>query len=202
MFLEIEIMGNLVYGVGVNDGEYLTTIKGNATQEYALWCGMLERVMSVEYLKKYPSYLGCSISYNFKYYSYFHQWCQRQISFGLAGWVLDKDLLVKGNKVYSEENCVFIPAKINSTLINAKAVRGNLPVGVTLDKRTNRYRAMVSLGDLGRKHLGLFKSAEEAFLAYKQAKEAYILTLAEKYKSYLDPRAYQALKTYQVEITD
>jgi oligoribonuclease (3'-5' exoribonuclease) len=42
----------------------------------------------------------------------------------------------------------------------------------------------------------------EAFLAYKHAKEAYIKELANKWKDQIDPRVYDALMNYQVEITD
>lgn len=36
----------------------------------------------------------------------------------MEGWHLDKDILLKGNKVYSPETCAFVPAKINSLLIS------------------------------------------------------------------------------------
>ena len=37
---------------------------------------------------------------------------------------------------------------------------------------------------------------------YKQAKEAFIKEQAEKWESQIDPRAYEALMKYTVEITD
>ena len=48
----------------------------------------------------------------------------------------------------------------------------------------------------------LFKTEIEAFNAYKQAKEAFIKEQANKWKSEIDPRAYEALMNYTVEITD
>ena len=44
--------------------------------------------------------------------------------------------------------------------------------------------------------------AEEAFLAYKQAKELHIKEVANKWKDQIDPRVYEALMNYTVEITD
>ena len=85
---------------------------------------------------------------------------------------LDKDILVKGNKLYSEDTCSFVPAEINTLFCKANKTRG-------------RYNTI-----------------EEAFLAYKQAKEAYIKELANKWKDVIDPRVYEALMDYQVEITD
>ena len=47
-----------------------------------------------------------------------------------------------------------------------------------------------------------FDIFEDAFSAYKKAKEAYIKEVATKWKDKIDPRAYEALMNYQVEITD
>lgn len=52
------------------------------------------------------------------------------------------------------------------------------------------------------KYLGTFKTPEQAFQAYKHAKENHIKLLAEKYRGQIDPRAYEALLNYKVEITD
>ena len=54
----------------------------------------------------------------------------------------------------------------------------------------------------GQKHIGCFDTQEEAFRAYKTFKEALIKEVANEYKDKLDPRAYQALLNYTVEITD
>ena len=47
-----------------------------------------------------------------------------------------------------------------------------------------------------------FKTELEAFNAYKKAKESFVKEQAEKWKGKIDPRAYEALMNYQVEITD
>ena len=61
---------------------------------------------------------------------------------------------------------------------------------------------MVSKSKSGSEHLGYFKTEIEAFNAYKQAKESFIKEQAEKWKDKIDPRAYEALINYTVEITD
>ena len=50
--------------------------------------------------------------------------------------------------------------------------------------------------------LGYFSTPEEAFYTYKTAKELYIKDIANKWKDQVDPRVYEALMNYQVEITD
>jgi hypothetical protein len=192
-------MSKLVYGVGINDGKYLATLNGINTKEYRLWTSMLERCYSEKVHIKQPTYIGCTVSDNFKQYSYFHEWCQNQIWFGNVDFQLDKDLLHKGNKEYNENNCVFIPKHINNLLIKSNSARGILPIGVT--KHRKNYRAQCSYNGKG-KALGTFDTPELAFNAYKTFKEAYIKELAEKYKDTIDPRAYQALLNYEVDIND
>ena len=191
-----------VCGVGIVGIKYPITINDVKTKEYAIWQSMLERCYSDSYKKKYPTYEGCEVSENFKSYEYFYEWCHNQIGFGNDGFELDKDLLIKGNKVYSESTCVFIPREINTLLIKREASRGKHLIGVYWHKRGKAFAAMVSKNKGKREYLGLFKTELEAFNAYKEAKESFIKEQAEKWKSEIDPRAYNALMNYQVEITD
>ena len=64
-----------------------------------------------------------------------------------------------------------------------------------------KFEAYVSKSE-NREYLGQFNSPEQAFYAYKLSKEAYIKEVANKWKDQIDPRAYEALMNYQVEITD
>ena len=191
-----------VYGVGILGTKYLASINGVQTKEYKLWCCMLVRCYSNTYKKKYPTYEGCEVSDNFKSYEYFYEWCHKQIGFSNEGWQLDKDLLIKGNKVYSETTCVFLPNEINSLLTRREALRGEHLIGVCWCKTANAFIAQVNKGKGKREHLGCFKTELEAFNAYKQAKETFIKEQANKWKGKIDDRAYKALMNYTVEITD
>ena len=191
-----------VCGVGVTGTKYPVSEGGIHTKDYVLWKSMLVRCYSDVYKKKYPTYIDCEVSDNFKYYEYFYEWCHNQIGFGVEGWQLDKDLLTKGNKVYSEHSCVFIPREINSLLIKCDASRGTHPIGVSWSKTNKAFKAMVNKNKGKQEYLGLFNTEIEAFNAYKTAKEAFIKELANKWKSQIDPKAYEALMNYQVEMDD
>ena len=191
-----------VFGVGVSGNKYPFRIDGIKTKEYALWCDMLRRCYSDAYKKRQPTYEGCEVSNNFKSYEYFYEWCHKQIGFGNEGWQLDKDLLIKGNKVYSEDSCIFIPREINSVLVKRTASRGKHLIGVYFNKKSKAFVAMVSRNKGQPEYLGLFNTEIEAFKAYKKAKESFIKEQADKWKSQIDERAYEALMNYTVEITD
>ena len=191
-----------VFGVGILGAKYPITVNGVKTKEYKLWQSMLERCYSATYQKKQPTYIGCEVSDNFKSYEYFYEWCRKQIEFSNQGWQLDKDLLIKGNKVYNEFTCVFIPSEINSLLTKCTASRGEYLIGVCWSKTNKAFRAMVSKNKGKQEHLGYFKTELEAFNAYKVAKESFIKEQANNWRGKIDDRAYNALMNYQVEITD
>ena len=196
-----------VCGVGILGTKYPSKVNGRNTNEYMLWQNMLERCYSNtnicdSFKKKNPTYEGCEVSDKFKSYEYFYEWGHEQIGFDNEDWHLDKDLLVKGNKVYSESTCVFLPREINQLLIKCESLRGECLIGVSWHKRDKAFMARVSKNKGGSEWLGYFNTELEAFNAYKIAKEVFVKEQAEKYKSQIDPRAYEALMNYTVEITD
>ena len=191
-----------VCGVGIIGAKYPSKINGVHTKEYGLWKRMLERCYSDDFKKKRPTYEGCEVSDKFKSYECFYEWCNKQIGFGVDGFEIDKDLLIKGNKIYSESTCVFLPQEINTLLIKCTASRGKHPIGVCWSKTANAFVATVSKNKGMQEHLGVFNTELEAFRAYKVAKESFVKEQAEKYKSQIDPRAYNALMKYTVNIDD
>ena len=189
------------YGIGYNDGKYPSKINYKNDTVYDLWHNMLKRCYCESTKNRQPTYSQCLMSDNFKNYSYLYEWCYKQKGFDNAGWQLDKDILIKGNKIYSEDICVFVPRSINNLFLKCNSIRGEYPVGVCFNKRERKFVSYVYI-DGARKHLGYFNSLESAFAAYKVAKENNIHRLAEEYKTSIDRRVYEALISYQVEIGD
>lgn len=195
-----------IYNIGITGVKYGVTYKDESGKsrkfcEYKTWHSMLTRCYSDKFLLNNPTYKGCSVSENFKSYTYFYEWCQDQIGFRNEGWHLDKDLLMKGNKVYSEDICVFLPLELNSLLNNHGCKRGDCPIGVCTSKNTSSYFSYLQKGG-SQQYLGAFKTPEEAFYVYKQAKEDFIKEKASKWKDKIDPRAFEALMNYEVDIDD
>ena len=196
-----------VYGVGILGTKYPSKVNGVLTKEYTLWQSMLRRCYSNTNVcdasnNKYPTYIDCEVSNKFKSYEYFYEWCNKQIGFSSEGWQLDKDLLIKGNKIYSEDSCVFLPQEINQILVKRTASRGEHLIGVHWCKRDKAFIAKVNKNKGKQEYLGYFNTELEAFNAYKTAKESFVKEQAEKWKGKIDERAYEALMNYTVDITD
>lgn len=190
----------LIYGQGLNDRRRPAKENGKMVKQYMVWIRMLDRCYSGK--PKNSAYLDCSVSKNFKSYTYFYDWCLNQTGFGLKDWALDKDLLVKGNREYSENNCVFIPSLINSLLTNRRNHRGLDPIGVHFNKKNNKYQVTVSDFRGNQIHLGFYSDSLTAFNVYKKKKEDIIRCVADEWRGLLDIRAYEALMNYTIDITD
>ena len=184
-----------VFGVATCD---LTGVRG--TKPYSTWKNMLRRCYS-HYDYNQASYEGCTVTHEWLLYSTFKKWFDENY---VEGYALDKDIIKKNNLLYSPETCCFVPQEINNLFIKRKRDRGALPIGIVLIPRNRykKYKAQVS----GRTpySVGYFYTIEEAFQAYKSAKEQYVKELATQYfqEGKITRRVYQALMEYQVEITD
>ena len=91
--------------------------------------------------------------------------------------------------------------EINCLTINTESRRGIYPLGVSYNENTRNYSTNMSAYSK-LKYLGLYNTPEQAFLAYKIAKESYIKEVAEKWGDQIDPRVYNTLMNYEVNIDD
>lgn len=202
-----------VFGVGFIGTKYpcYKSIDGKYSQlkEYNTWTGVLERCYDIKYKNKHPTYNDVTCCEEWLNYENFYEWLHSQSNFEkwLEGklWAIDKDILVKGNKVYSPDTCCLVPQIVNTLfLTNSKKKNENLPVGVR--KSRNKFRAICSIPyDHKTKHIGMYETSEDAFyLGYKPFKESIIKQVAkEEYdKGNITKRCYDAMTKYEVEITD
>lgn len=190
-----------IYGVGfIGKGEHLPYVNKERTEAYNHWSKSMERCYSESYQKVQPSYVGCTVSDEWHNFQVFGDWKESNEYYQL-GFQLDKDILVKGNKIYSPDTCCFLPPILNSILGDSKVRRGCSPKGTYYDKDRDSYLSSISLNNV-KTFLGYYKSPEEAFYTYKEAKEKYIKEVATTYKDQIDSRAYEALMNYEVSIDD
>ena len=118
---------------------------------------------------------------------------------------LDKDILCKGNKVYSRDTCIFVPERINNLFTKRDHARGDSPIGTTPNSLDN-YQVFCHNGYGGRDYLGTYPTKEEAFRVYKENKEKVIKEDIDTYEGRNTEQHYNRLKTdmykYEVKITD
>jgi hypothetical protein len=187
-----------VCGIGyIGQGEYKPSINGKNTKVYNMFSNMIERCYNEKIQEKYTTYKNCSVDKSWFNFQNFAEWCKSSY---VEGWHLDKDILVKGNKIYSPETCCFVPQEINSLFVKNEVNRGDYVIGVSFYK--GRYRAFINKKSERLIYLGTFDTPEEAFQAYKTAKEGHIKEVADKWKDLIDPRVYEAMYNYEVETTD
>lgn len=162
------------------------------------WYAMRDRCkVGGKFQSRKPSYTGCTMAEEFEDFQRFAEWCQGQVGYGLDGYALEKDLL-SDTKCYSPATCVFVPPVINNLFHRNEAVRGEYPIGVVFHKKSGKLMGRLKMyGKTA--YLGLFDTVESASKAYKQAKEAYVKDVADKYRDTLDPRVYNLLMTFEMK---
>ena len=195
-----------VFGVGIKGLEPTVDENGEVLDSYNCWIGMLKRCYSAKYQEKRPTYKGCSVCDEWLYYSNFKNWYnENYYEIDNKTSQLDKDVLIKGNKVYSPETCVFVPNFINTLFIKSQKSRGKFPIGVCYHKASKKYQAGLSVFKNGKstfKAIGCFNTVNEAFEAYKKAKEDYIKEVADNYKDEIPVELYKSMYAYEVSIDD
>ncbi|MGO4887081.1 hypothetical protein ACJ2A9_04925 [Anaerobacillus sp. MEB173] len=194
-----------LYGVGyIGEGKYKISVNGVPTKIYKVWASMIQRCYSVKLQEKCPTYKGVTVCDEWHNFQNFAKWYDANI-YDIEGcrMELDKDILCKGNKVYSPDTCVFVPHHINNLFVKRDKLRGDLPIGVKLCSRyDNKYEARCSNNKGQRVYIGRYNTPEEAFQAYKEYKEKLIKEVAEEFKGYIPNKLYTAMLDYKVDIND
>ena len=179
------------------------------TWEYDKWQKMLQRCFDNKYKEKEPTYKNVACCNRWLCFANFledFEILKQEYSWNVDEKLnLDKDILYKGNKIYSLENCVLVPQWINSLFTKNDTKRGDYPIGVSYRKDRKKYQAQCNINGKQTK-LGLYSTIKEAFNVYKIAKKQEIKRIADDCvsKGYItqDSRLYNAMINYQVEITD
>ena len=173
-----------LYGIGINDADYMTRPTVNGVQlwdpAYRAWVNMLKRAYCERYQEKRPTYVEVTVCKEWHSFSAFRVWWLENYREGFS---LDKDLLVVGNREYGPESCVYIPGWINTFTIDCGASRGALPIGVCLHKQTGKYQSQCGNPTTGKNRcLGCFTTPEAAHEAWLKRK----LELAAQLKPEMD----------------
>ena len=105
-----------VYDIGyIGMGKYNTS---DNLVLYDKWSGILRRCCDKKFQEKHNSYKDCIVDERWHNFQNFAEWFEENYNSDvMQGWQLDKDILFKGNKIYSPETCCFVPQEINSLFV-------------------------------------------------------------------------------------
>lgn len=199
----------MVYGVGIVGDKYKTVDENSkSTREYMTWYHIIQRCFSNKLKEKQPAYKDVICCDDWLYYEKFYDWLHSQSNFDkwYSGkrWAVDKDILVKGSKIYSPETCCLIPQNVNCLFLKRESERGKYPIGVRYT--SDGFIAVCRNPFLDkREELGSYYTPEKAFyLGYKPYKEDIIKRVAqvEYDKGNITEKCYEAMMRYKVEIDD
>lgn len=194
-----------VHNIGyLGEGDYIIWKDGKTTPQYAAWKRILARCYDGKTLERQTTYKGVSVCDEWHNFQNFAKWYDENY-YEIEGerMCLDKDILVKGNKVYSPDTCVFVPSCINNMFVKNNARRGKLPIGVHQEtKAKHNFIARCNDGNGNYTHIGMFDTPSEAFSAYKDFKEKAIKDVANKYYNKIPQKLYNSMIKYIVEIDD
>ena len=196
-----------VYGVGyLGEGKYKMSENGKHVDKYVTWHDMLKRCYDPKYHEICSTYKGCKVEDYLLNFQHMGEWIENNY-YEIPGEVmcLDKDILCKGNKVYSRETCIFVPERINLLFTKNNKARGKNPIGVDqLPSGNYQVRCWNGYGE--QIYLGTHPTNEEAFQVYKNYKEKIIKEVIDSYEGKIPEPFYSRLKTalynYEVEIDD
>ena len=192
----------LVYNWGINDSPYnvykYVNMQGKTQRVwccpyYMKWRNMLNRCFSAKYQKRQPTYQGCTISDDWRHFSNFIEWVDKQPNRNWVDCQLDKDFLSLGNKHYSPNTVVFIHRKVNSFITDSRSIRGNCMIGVSLSgKNRDYYKSECSNPFTGKgEYLGVFPTELEAHKTWQARKHEHACQLADLQD---DPRVEKVLR--------
>lgn len=168
-------MKKLVYGKGVYDlAPGLSKLKA-----YSDWKSMLERAYSEKYHLKEPSYRDVEVDKEWLFASNFMEWHNKQRI--ELRWQLDKDLLIPGNRVYSADTCIYVPAWLNSFTSDRRNDRGHSYIGVRQRAGTGKFEARCNNPFTKKsQYLGVFVYEDDAYNAWLEFKLSAALQLKSK----------------------
>jgi hypothetical protein len=196
----------IIYNIGyIGEGDYnIDYSKLKYNKRFMTWKGILSRCYNENNRHKTPTYKDCKVCEEWLNFQNFAQWYDEsfyQIDNEIMA--LDKDILYKGNKIYSLETCCFVPQTINSLFTKCDKSRGDYPIGVYFDGNTKKFISSCRNTLLNKKiYLGDFLNPTDAFYKYKIYKEKHIKEIANNYRNQIPEKLYNSMYNWVVEITD
>lgn len=156
---------------------------------FKAWHNMLNRCYSYDKVDKYITYGDCEVCDHWKNFRNFDAWYITTFPEGVdIKFELDKDMQIKGNRIYSPETCIWIPKKINQYINDVKGAhsvtgyKGVSPISKTgIDVIEGKYEVRCADGKGKRVYLGTVTDLEVGSKMYIEYKQSQLRLLAKEY---------------------
>lgn len=178
------------YGIGINDYKGNISFKGKHIKSYRTWKNILLRCYSEKSYEKNPTYKNCTICEEWKSFSNFKEWYDKNYPAKFSEttgiqFELDKDLLCEKNKEYGPKTCIFLPVKINRFISIKYKNNTSGYTGVVWRKDIKKWHVQTNDFDTNkRRHFGNFEKIEDANNKYIEVRALEVLK-AKKYMKIL-----------------
>ena len=178
----------------LGEGKYKMSENKKLKMEFNIWYTMLQRCYDPKLHEKYTTYKNCRVEDYLLNFQHMGKWIEENYYEVLGEQMcLDKDILCKGNKVYSRETCIFVPQRINKLFTKRDNARGKDPIGV-IENLSGSYQVRYHNEYGKRVNLGTYSTKEEAFKVYKEYKEKTIKKVIDSYKGKIPEPYYSRLR--------
>lgn len=174
--------------------DYVRNLDKN--KKVSIYNNMYARCYSKKYQQNNPIYKECTMCDEWlDDKQSFYDWVdENYYRYGNEQIDLDKDILVKGNKVYAPNTCIFAPHSINTCFESLTRE----PVYL---EKLKKYRMDIMIDGRNIK-IGYFETEEEAKKEFIRHKEAAILAKADLYKSGIPRSLYKAMVSRHITLED
>lgn len=187
-----------LYGVGENDfKQSIQNVDGKIIWQYRLWANILFRCYKED---KCIGYRKNTIDEKWLSFNCFYNDINKipfNERYETHSYQVDKDILSKGLHHYSNDTVCFIPQQLNKILTLRTNARGQYKLGVSFDKKSNKFRAQINKN--GKRYvIGWYDNQDDGYKAYCDAKNVYINEIANQYKNDIDINVYNKLIDFDI----
>lgn len=179
-------------------GEYKAKLNGKDTICYTTWRNMMRRCYNSQSHILYPSYAVCTVHIDWHNFQNFATWFYQQHQDISVKYHIDKDIKIPGNKIYSADTCVLVPAIVNECFHYIQSHNSSGYPGVYKCNQTGKWKSQIVISG-NKSGLGYFENILDAFDAYVVAKNVHIQDVLKQNIHLLEPCIIKSIKNWEIK---
>ncbi len=114
---------------------------------------------------------ACKVDPEWCLLSFFKEWYDMH---HIYGYIMDKDLMFHGNKLYSPRTCIFVPFDLHDAIFNDTTPETIHGKGITFSLSTGKFAVALQVNTGNTLEVGEYSCLEHAQSAYRTARRQHI----------------------------